>query len=224
MARRSRSDLVSDFDIAATVFKAFANGVNDAGGGDEDVRRIVTDSELRRKVGELVMEGRQKQCNAASTFNLWRTIKLGTGLMTADDFRRALKAAGHGIGDWANYILGQRAFTASTKETEVDLVMVSVSELGFPNGATRQEIYRKAQKLGLMLCSPEVGPQLRLQYPDQPLNQWLLIGMEPIAGSVGYLRVFSVGRLDDGSWLSSNFGDADNFWDGDSLWVFVRGK
>ncbi|HEY9583978.1 MAG TPA: hypothetical protein VJI33_00105 [Candidatus Paceibacterota bacterium] len=160
----------------------------------------------------------------ASTFNLWRTIKLGTGLVTADDFRRALKAAGHHIGDWANDILGQCAFTASTKETEVDLVVVSVSELGFPNGATRQEIYRKAQKLGLMLCSPEVGPQLRLQYPDQPLNQWLLIGMEPIAGSVGYLRVFSVGRLDDGSWLSSNFGDADNFWDGDSLWVFVRGK
>src|SRR3989344_5361345 len=66
MARRSRSDLVSDFDIAATVFKAFANGVNDAGGGDEDVRRIVTDSELRRKVGELVMEGRQKQSSVDS--------------------------------------------------------------------------------------------------------------------------------------------------------------
>ena len=224
MARRSRSDLVSDFDIAATVFKAFANGVNDAGGGDEDVRRIVTDSELRRKVGELVMEGRQKQCNAASTFNLWRTIKLGTGLMTADDFRRALKAAGHGIGDWANYILGQRAFTASTKETEVDLVMVSVSELGFPNGATRQEIYQKAQELGLMLCPAEVGPQLRLQYPDQPLDQGFLIGMEPIADSDGYPGVFRVGRGGGGSWLGSDYGYAGGFWGGDGRWGFVCRK
>ena len=64
MARRSRSDLVSDFDIAATVFKAFANGVNDAGGGDEDVRRIVTDSELRRKVGELIVSGMKASTDA----------------------------------------------------------------------------------------------------------------------------------------------------------------
>jgi len=160
----------------------------------------------------------------ASTFNLWRTIKLGTGLVTADDFRRALKAAGHHIGDWANDILGQCAFTASTKETEVDLVVVSVSELGFPNGATRQEIYRKAQKLGLMLCSPEVGPQLRLQYPDQPLNQWLLIGMEPITDSDGFLYVFCVERDGYGQWLYTDCGSAGSVWNGNDRWVFILRK
>ena len=160
----------------------------------------------------------------ASTFNLWRTIKLGTGLVTADDFRRALKAAGHGIGVWANDILGQRAFTASTKETEVDLVVVSVAELGFPNGATRQEIYRKAQELGLILCPPEVGPQLRLQYPDQPLNERLLIGMEPITDSDGFPEVFGVERPGDGSRLYCYYSDAGNFCFGDRRWGFVCRK
>ena len=93
-----------------------------------------------------------------SAFKIWKTIKLGTGLVTADNFRRALKTAGQRIGDCANDLLGQRAFKAAAKETEADLVVVSVAELGFPNGATRQDIYRRAQELGLMLCPPEVGP------------------------------------------------------------------
>ncbi len=156
------------------------------------------------------------------SFAVWKTIKLGTGLKTADDFRKALKQSECKIGDWGNDILGKPAFTASETETEVDLVVVSIAELGFKDGATRKDIYNKAKKLGLELCPNEVGPQLRLQYKDQPIGEWLRVAMEPISDSGGDLSLFEVGHDDSDPWLDGNHGSPDDFWSGFSRFVFVR--
>ena len=157
-------------------------------------------------------------------FEVWKTIKLGTGLKTADDFRRALKKGGHRISDWSDDILGKPAFTASEQEMEVDLVVASVAELGFKDGACRRDIYKRAQELGLELCPAEVGPQLRLQYKDQPYGERLLTGMEPITDSDGYLYGFYVEHDGCRQWLRSFVGNPDCFWDGHRRWVFLRCK
>ena len=152
-------------------------------------------------------------------------IKLGTGTKDADGFRKALKKADCNIGDWGNDILGKPAFTVAPQETEVELVVVSVAELGFNEGATRADIYKRANELGLDLCPNEVGPQLRLQYKDQPKDEWLLIAMEPITDSDGDLGVFGVRRDGDGAqWLHAYYGLPGSFWLADYRWVFVRRK
>ncbi len=183
-------------------------------GGMEGVERFLR--------GEMVVK------LAERAFPVWKTIKLGNmgGMkIAADDFRVALTIGGFRIGDWANDLLGRPAFKTEAKEREVDLVVVSVAELGFPNGATRKDIYRRAKELGLELCPAEVGPQqLRLQYKDQPMNEWLLIGMEPITGSDGSPNVFGVAHGGDGSWLDSGYGRPGRLWHGSDRWVFVRGK
>ena len=168
-------------------------------------------------------DGDQKK--AAPAFKPWRTLKLGTGLRSADNFRKDLKKSGYKISGWANDILGKPEFiVTSTKEVEVGLVNISVAELGFPNGATCKEIYQKVTELGLELCPPEVGPQLRLQYQNQPMNEQLFIGMEPIAGSDGRLGVFSVERAGDGRWLDTDYGGSGLVWSGSSRWVFLLRK
>ncbi|OGM93553.1 hypothetical protein A2935_02910 [Candidatus Wolfebacteria bacterium RIFCSPLOWO2_01_FULL_47_17b] len=153
---------------------------------------------------------------------IWKTIKIGTGIKTADDFRKALKKAGCKIGDWGNDILGKPEFKTAEIKEEIDLVNISVAELGFKKGATRKDIYDRALQLGLEFCPAEVGPQLRLQYPDQPLGEWLLVAMEPITDSDGTLYVFDVECNDDGRWLNGNYGNPDYFWGGDYRWVFCR--
>lgn len=181
-------------------------------GGMEGVRRLLAD--------ELTVVEIKKQA-----FAIWKTIQLGTGLNTADAFRGALNSGGLLIGSWADDLLSRPAFKKSvaTRKTECDLVVVSVADLGFKNGATREQIYNRAQELGLELCPAEVGPQLRLQYKDQPAGEWLLIGMEPITVSDGELSVFDVGRDDDGHlWLNGSFGLPGFFGSGDDRWVFVR--
>ncbi len=176
-------------------------------GGMEGVRRFLS--------GELVVKETEHQ------LKVWKTIKLGTGFRTADDFRKALKDNGFNVSDWANDILGEPAFTVATEEIEVDLVKITVAEIGFKKGARRDQIYGRAKEIGLELCPSEVGPQLRLQYQDQPNGEWALIGMEPIADSGGRLCVFGVKRYGSSLWLDGDWGHPDFFWLPDDLWVFV---
>lgn len=177
-------------------------------------------------------QGLQKALNEAlspyeekvSDFKIWKTIKLGTGLKNAKDFRKALKKSKMRIGDWGNDILGQSAFTASDTEKDIDLVNISVAELGFKGGATRKDIYDRALELGLRLCPAEVGPQLRLQYADQPKGEWLRVAMEPISDSDGGLVVFVVEHVGGELWLDGGRGHPDYFCLGVVRFVFLRSK
>jgi len=155
-------------------------------------------------------------------FPIWKTVKLGTDLKNADDFRKALKKARMVISDWGDNILGRPDFSVSETEMEVDLVNVSVGELGFKQGAARRDIIAKALSIGFELCPNEVGPQLRLQYKDQPKAEYLIIGMEPITDSDGDLRVFYVERGDGDLWLSGLSGRPDDVWNAVDRFLFVR--
>ncbi|MGA9778544.1 MAG: hypothetical protein WBS33_09765, partial [Verrucomicrobiia bacterium] len=115
------------------------------------------------------------------SFYTWKTIRLGTGPKTADDFLTAFKKAGCFIGSEAISILKSPAFKVADRETEVELVNVSVGELGFRR-MRRADIYALVQQVGLQLCPAEVGPQLRLQFLEQLMGEEVLrVGMEPIA-------------------------------------------
>jgi len=111
--------------------------------------------------------------------------------------------------------------SSADKETEIDLVVVSNDDLGVKKGAYFKDTYKRALELGLVLCPNEVGPQLRLQYTDQPMGEWLLIAMDPIEDSDGDLSVFRVGRDGVGAWLFGYYGHSGRRWSADSRFVFA---
>ncbi|MBI4090684.1 MAG: hypothetical protein HY422_01545, partial [Candidatus Komeilibacteria bacterium] len=80
------------------------------------------------------------------------------------------------------------------------------------------------RELGYELCPAEVGPQLRLQYQDQPLNEWLVIAMEAISVSDGNLLVFYVKHLVVGQWLGTYSGSPGYLFNPDGRFVFTRRK
>lgn len=174
----------------------------------------------------LTKEGRDQLVSGKGVvqkeFQIWKTVKLRTGFENVDGLRSAITQLGMNISDWANSMLNRPEFCMATTETEVDLVKVTVAELGFKNSARRDQIYDRVKELGLEICPPEVGPQLRLQYKDQPMNERLLIGMEPIRSSDGALYVFRVEHYDDGLWLRSCCGGPDLVWGAGRVWLFVR--
>lgn len=117
---------------------------------------------------------------------------------------------------------------------DVELVILSISQLGFPKGAKRIEIYAtaeeiangakpgKAQELGLDLAPAEAGPQLCRAYSDQPQDNWILIGMEPIIGSDGCPEIFGVNHYGAERWLSRfDDGGLANYWAGDNRFAFL---
>ena len=152
---------------------------------------------------------------------IWKTILLGVH-KNADEYRKAIKAAGGRISDWANDILGKPAFTVADQPMDIDLVVVTVAELGFPKGATRADIYKRAAEFELEPCPAEVGPALREQYMDQPNGEWLRIAMEPIVDSYAAPNIFNVEHDDDDLWLNYNYAFPGSVWDADFQWVFVR--
>lgn len=136
------------------------------------------------------------------TWKVWKTIELGNGIKDASSCLKAIQNAGMKISCWASAILGRPAFRVTTEASEVNLVIVSVAEFDFQHRATLQEVYAAARERGLELCPAEVGPQLRLQYADQPLDEWLIIGMEPISTCYGS-ELLDVEHGRYGRWLST---------------------
>jgi hypothetical protein len=158
-----------------------------------------------------------------TTFKVWKTILLGT-YKDADALKKTMKETNCKVGDWANDIMGKPAFFVTSFEKKIQLVNVSVAELGFKNSATYKDICARAEELGLGLCPNEVGPQLRLQYKDQPKGEWLRIAMEPIADSDGHLNIFKVEHLDDVLWLNGNIGHPDLTWLAGNRFAFCLRK
>ena len=96
--------------------------------------------------------------------------------------------------------------SVSPKETEVDLVFVSVAELGLPQSATYKDVKRRGMERGLMPCPNEVAPRLFLEYPEQPINEVLIVIMDPISDQEGVPVVFTLGRNeDDERWFSAGW-------------------
>jgi hypothetical protein len=153
---------------------------------------------------------------------VWKRITVGT-FPNSFALRNALDAAGCGIGDQAEEILARPAFTVSATKADVELVAVSAAELGFQTDtASLADIFARAQQLGFGLAAAEVAPQLRLQYFDQPIGEFLLIGMEPIRTWEGEPVILNVANGGAGLVLIGQDGSADAEITVASRFLFVR--
>ena len=157
----------------------------------------------------------------SKVFPVWRTITCGIHEST-QAFRESLTGQDVRISTYAADILEKTEI--ASEESEVQLARVTVAELGFPEGATYEQICARAKERGLQLCPAEVGPALREQYKDQPQGEWLIIAMESIADSDGDLSVFAVGHGGDDLWLHTYWSDPRSSWSPDYSFVFVLGE
>jgi len=152
---------------------------------------------------------------------VWRTIKVGT---FANSFAllNALDAAGCGIGGLAEEVLARPAFTVATAKTDVELFALSAAELGFQTDtAPLADIFARAQEAGFGLAPAEVAPQLRLQYFDQPMGEFL-VGMEPIKTWKGEPVILAVANGGAGLVLIGREGSANAEVPVATRFVFVR--
>lgn len=153
----------------------------------------------------------------------FRNIELGTGIKDGPEFQKAIEGQRMEVyKPYASDILESPDFKVAGERGNYDLVEVSVRSLGFDKNTRYDVICARALELGLELCPAEVGPQLRLQYKDQPLGEYLIVAMNAINDSGGSPRVFNVHRSADGLWLDSNDGRPVRGWDPEHRFVFLR--
>ncbi len=148
------------------------------------------------------------------------TITLGTHRSGADLLDTLIEEKCR-VSLWSTQALENPDFPVAAAEITVDIVVVSMLEMGFAEGerATLDTIYDRAKQMGLETCPVETAAQLRLQFLDQP--DWtteerlgvFFVASEPfVLTREGSPKIFSVLRDDRyphletgiGLWLISN--------------------
>jgi hypothetical protein len=86
------------------------------------------------------------------------------GGKTKEQLESELKDKDLYINSRTREFLNSNDFQTSSIPEQVDLIRLDVEDLGLPAESKTEEIYAKAQELGLELCPAEVGPQLRIAY------------------------------------------------------------
>jgi len=144
------------------------------------------------------------------------TLETDPQVNSPESAEEALDSRNIYLTDWSRDILKKTEF--SQERQKYELARFTVEQLGFPNGATTQEIYDKAKKLGIGLCPAEVGPHLRLKYPG---GEWMLIAMKQITDRSGDPDVFDLGSLGVRLELRSSGARPGRRWGGGSEVVFL---
>ena len=152
---------------------------------------------------------------------VFKTIKIGTFRHTKT-LIEALTVSSNKIHRLAAEAL--EVIELSELKQSVDLSVLLVEELGFKGYLTvsLKDIYKAAKRRGFDLCPAEVGPQLRLQYPDQPYLDCLNIAMEPLHMPSGGHFLFKVSNDSGGRWLEMRSGNPDDTFCVLERFVFVR--
>ena len=149
-----------------------------------------------------------------------RRSALEIGGKTAKEIEQELREKKINISSYAQDMLQSKDFTTLKNPEQIELVRLKVRDLGFKNGATVVEIYQKAEELGLELCPAEVGPDLRLKYMEQPLNEWFVIAMKQISDRGDRPDLFDLERHAGGLWLYHYCANPDHRWHPENGFVF----
>lgn len=131
-----------------------------------------------------------------------------------------LEQAGINISDYAKSMLNNPEFVPGENPEEATLIRLTVADLGFKTSATTDQIYERAQALGLELCPSDTGPHYRLKYQNQPSGEWIRVGMKQITDSHGGQTLFELVRSDEGLRLIDGWARPDGEWRPDSQFVF----
>lgn len=167
-------------------------------------------------------EAPQRLIKSERDIAIWKTIAIGT-FADSLKLRDALDSMRCSVGSQAGEILARPSFITASQKTDMELALVSPTQLGFTSDSvTLADLYSRARKLGFELAPAEVGPQLRIQYFDQPIGEFLIIGMKPIKTWSGEPIILNVANGGAGLVLIGQDGRAEADVPVTSRFIFAR--
>jgi hypothetical protein len=135
----------------------------------------------------------------------------------------------------AKTLFQDHRFTTRAQPKLIEIVFLSVKELGFV-GATYQQLITRAFELGLVECPLELGPHLRLQLLEQPEGSAgftatqhrappgsITIASSPLDDSDETPKGFYLRRIDGVLWLRGYCSWPGHLWSPEDVFVFSRG-
>lgn len=152
--------------------------------------------------------------------NKIRRESVEIGGKTKEQLIAEMEAAGINIDSYARSMMENADFIPGKTREEATLIRLTVGYLGFTSSVVTDQIYKRAEDLGLELCPPDTGPNYRLKYRNQPRNEWVRIGMKQIADSNGNQHIFRLVRLGDSLGMDNSWAGPNSRWDPGNECVF----
>jgi hypothetical protein len=161
-----------------------------------------------------------------------RAIEIGG--LTKSQLIQKLQQHAISMNKYGERLLSASEFTASETAYELKTVELTVRDLGFPNGATLPQIFRRANELGLDLCPLEAGPYIRLDYLEQaegiqgnrsqhqaPTGS-ITIASEIVREDDAFPKGFYLRKIDGVLWLRGYIADDLHVWNPDDHFIFCQ--
>ncbi|MCS1352459.1 helicase [Mechercharimyces sp. CAU 1602] len=165
------------------------------------------------------------------------TRKIEVGGLTKSQLIQKLKRNPILVNEYGERLLTDEKFTTSDTKYNLQTVELTVGSLGFSDGATTAQIFRKARELGLSLCPLELGPYLRLEYLDQPEGDAgnsverkqapsgsITIASEILSEDDDFPKGFYLRRTNGELWLRGYCADHLHVWNPDDHMIFCQTK
>jgi hypothetical protein len=164
-----------------------------------------------------------------------RTVEVGG--LTKSQLIQKLQQYSIMMNEYGERLLADDKFTTSNTKYSLQTVELTVSDLGFPDGATTAQIFNRASELGLELCPLELGPHLRLRYLDQPEGYSgnplqrhqapsgsITIASEILTEDDDFPKGFYLRQINGVLWLRGYRADHLHIWNPDDHFIFCQSK
>lgn len=170
-------------------------------------------------------------------FSAFPTRLARVGGVPKEELLSRLQEANVQLNEAAQALFADARFTTSSVSSFVETVQIPVAALGFPEGATFAKVLERAASNGLIPCTVELGPHLRLQFTDQPegfLGQpasqhcappgSVTLASEPLAEDDETPKGFYLRRIEGDLWLRGYRSWSGHNWSPQDVFVFVRSR
>jgi hypothetical protein len=160
---------------------------------------------------------------------VWRVT---VGGLDRDALFAMLRSANVRMNPHAERLLTSSAFALKGAERTLDVVALSVADLGLPDGATMPAILDAARERGLAPGPPELGPRLRLLLRDEEESApgastgrappgSITVVMTPLSDDASVPRGFYLRRIAGERWLRGYCADDAHRWSPKDRLAFV---
>jgi hypothetical protein len=155
------------------------------------------------------------------------------GGMNKSELLEALREHNVKFNQAAEVLFGDRRFTTVSHHQVIEITALSVSDLGFPEGATYRQLTARARESGLVECPLELGPHMRMQFLDQiegahamPITHGsaphgsITVASSPLDDSDETPKGFYLRRVDGVLWLRGYWSWSGHIWSPEDVLVF----
>ncbi|WP_145318535.1 helicase [Paenibacillus xylanexedens] len=141
------------------------------------------------------------------------------------------------LNKYGEQLLYDDRFIVSSTKQSLQTVELTVRQLGFSDGASTFQLFRRANDLGLECCPVELGPYLRMQYLDQPEicstnisegnkapSGSITIASAALTEDIDFPKGFYLRRINDKLWLRGYLADDLHIWSPHDRFIFCRAQ